>query len=50
MISNKPRALHHFDAGPPIPWPLAPFIALGMAAMMLPWLPVAYFMHINRPR
>lgn len=38
-----------FDPGPPIPWPVAPLIALGMAAAMLPWLPAAYLMHINRP-
>lgn len=37
------------DPGPCIPWPVAPFIALGMAAAMLPWLPVAFLMHINRP-
>lgn len=43
-----PRSLHA-DPGPPIPWPVAPFVALGMAAAMLPWLPLAYLMHINRP-
>lgn len=46
---RKPCALQQIDPGPPIPWIVAPFIALGMAAAMLPWLPLAYVMHINRP-
>lgn len=44
-----PRKTSHFDPGPPIPLPVAPLIALGMAAAMLPWLPAIYLMHINRP-
>mgnify|MGYP000154977247 CR=1 FL=1 len=47
--AREPRALHRFDPGPPIPWPVAPLVALGMAIAMLPWLPAAYLMHINRP-
>ncbi len=46
---RKPCALRQIDPGPPIPWVLAPIIALGMVAAMLPWLPAAYLMHINRP-
>ena len=45
---RRPR-VQGFDPGPPIPWPVAPLIALGMAAAMLPWLPLCFVMHINRP-
>ena len=46
---RKPCALRQLDPGPSIPWVFAPVIALGMAAAMLPWLPLVYLMHINRP-
>ena len=32
----------------PAPCPLAPLIAIGMAAAMLPWMPLAYIIHISR--
>ena len=33
----------------PAPCMFAPLIAIGMAAAMLPWLPLAYIVHISRP-
>lgn len=48
-ITHKPRDLDRLDPGPSIPWPVAPVIVLGMAAAMLPWLPLCLIMHINRP-
>lgn len=37
------------DPGPCIPWPVAPFVALGMAAAMLMWSPLAFVIHAGRP-
>ena len=49
FAKRKPCALRQLDPGPSIHWAVAPVIALGMAAAMLPWLPAAYLMHISRP-